>query len=292
MVEIMHLSKSFGKKEVLKDISITIEKGACTALIGKNGAGKSTLIDILIGHKHASKGSIEDTDGLNQSINMGILFQRTNFPKLIKVKELFYLYQNLYKNSMTLEQFRELTQFSQTQMNQHANDLSGGQKRLLDFALTLIGNPQFLILDEPTAAMDIETREHFWQIIYRLKRQNITILYTSHYIEEVERMADRVIYLEDGKVKIDDTPQHILSNQNNSIVEITNYSHEIHQILATSFKTAVKNGNLKIYTNEVEKVIKSLIELNFNLNNMTIHKKSLLELMFTNTNERGVLSYE
>lgn len=285
MVEIMHLSKFFGKKEVLKDISLTIEKGACTALIGKNGAGKSTLIDILIGHKHASKGSINDADDLNQSKNMGILFQRTNFPKLIKVKELFYLYQTLYKNSMTLEQFRELTQFSQTQMNQYANDLSGGQKRLLDFALTLIGNPQFLILDEPTAAMDIETREHFWQIIYRLKRQNITILYTSHYIEEVERMADRVVYLEDGKVKIDDTPRHILSNQNNSIVELTNYSHEIHQSLAKSFKTEVKNGNLKIYTNEVEEVIKSLLELNFNLNYMTIYKKSLLELMFTNTNE-------
>lgn len=92
MIYINQLKKSFGKKTVLNNISLDIEEGKCTALIGKNGAGKSTLIDILIGHKHANSGTVEDKFNLISSHNMGILFQTTNLPKLIKVKELYHLY--------------------------------------------------------------------------------------------------------------------------------------------------------------------------------------------------------
>ena len=140
---------------------------------------------------------------------MAILFQKTNFPKFFKVKELFKLHQSFYSNSISTTRFLAITQFSETQMNQMASQLSGGQKRILDFALTLVGQPEFLILDEPTTAMDIETREHFWKIIQDLKSQNVTILYTSHYIEEVERMADQVVLLDKGRIQLSDSPQPV-----------------------------------------------------------------------------------
>lgn len=282
MIKIENLSKSFGKKKVLKDLSINIEEGLCTALIGKNGAGKSTLIDILIGHKHPNSGSINDTLDLTKSHNIGILFQQTNLPSLIKVKELYHLYQSLYTNHLSYEEFKLLTQFSDDQLNQFASKLSGGQRRLLDFVLTLVGKPKFLILDEPTTAMDVETREHFWQLIYQLKQQNITILYTSHYIEEVERMADRVVYLEHGKVTLDDTPHNILFSQNNSVIELTQFNHDIYQALSSTYNIEIMNQILKIQTDNVQKVITDLMRLNADLNQMTIYKKSLLELIFSN----------
>ena len=92
-------------------------------------------------------------------------------------------------------------------MNQFACNLSGGQQRILDFALALVGKPELLILDEPTSAMDVEMRQHFWNVIDKLKMNNTTILYTSHYIEEVERMADQVMMLDKGKIQLDDSPE-------------------------------------------------------------------------------------
>ncbi|HDC3723621.1 TPA: AAA family ATPase, partial [Staphylococcus aureus] len=99
-----------------------------------------------------------------------------------------------------LEEIIELTKFDSSQLNQFVNKLSGGQQRLLDFVLSLIGQPQLILLDEPTSTMDIEIREYFWSIIENLKEDNRTILYTSHYIEEVERMSDKIILIENGEI--------------------------------------------------------------------------------------------
>ncbi len=103
-----------------------------------------------------------------------------------------------------MEEIIELTKFDSSQLNQFVNKLSGGQQRLLDFVLSLIGQPQLILLDEPTSTMDIEIREYFWSIIENLKEDNRTILYTSHYIEEVERMSDKIILIENGEIILND----------------------------------------------------------------------------------------
>ena len=102
----------------------------------------------------------------------------------------------LYKDAISIDEFKKITKLNDSQLNLYANHLSGGQQRILDFGLCLIGKPKLLILDEPTAAMDVEMREHFWTMIGKLKKENVSIFYTSHYIEEVERMADKVIFLD------------------------------------------------------------------------------------------------
>ena len=182
---------------------------------------------------------------------------------------------------MTFNEFQKLTQFSNLQLEQYANKLSRSKEITRLCSLTLIGKPQFLILDEPTTSMDIETREHFWNLIEQLKEDGITILYTSHYIEEVERMADKVVYLEQGSIKINDTPHNILFSQNNSIIEIMTFTEEQYQILSETYDIEITNGNLKIQTENVEAVITNLIKINVDLNQITIYKKSLLELMFS-----------
>ena len=149
------------------------------------------------------------------------------FPDRLKVIEIINLYQSFYENPLPLEEIIELTKFDSSQLNQFVNKLSGGQQRLLDFVLSLIGQPQLILLDEPTSTMDIEIREYFWSIIENLKEDNRTILYTSHYIEEVERMSDKIILIENGEIILNDSTSHIRTNQQSQITLSDEYIRKL-----------------------------------------------------------------
>lgn len=287
MIQISNINKSFKKKRVLKNISFDIEKGTCVALIGKNGAGKSTLVDILSNKIIADDGVIFDKDNLLQSKNRSIMFQKTIFPDQLKVIEIIKLYQSFYENPLTLDVIIELTKFNSNQLNQFANQLSGGQQRLLDFVISLIGQPQLILLDEPTSNMDIEMREYFWSIIAKLKEENRTILYTSHYIEEVERMSDKIILIENGEVKLNDDTSHIKVNQQSEITLSDEYLSKLKHD-ANELKILMNhNGTIKILTSNVSDTILYLLQHHINLNDIEIHKVSIIETYFNNKKQRG-----
>nr|WP_284705714.1 ABC transporter ATP-binding protein [Staphylococcus aureus] len=287
MIQISNINKSFKKKRVLKNISFDIEKGTCVALIGKNGAGKSTLVDILSNKIIVDDGVILDKDNLLQSENRSIMFQKTMFPDQLKVIEIIKLYQSFYENPLTLDVIIELTKFNSNQLNQFANQLSGGQQRLLDFVISLIGQPQLILLDEPTSNMDIEMREYFWSIIAKLKEENRTILYTSHYIEEVERMSDKIILIENGEVKLNDDTSHIKVNQQSEITLSDEYLSKLKQD-ANELKILMNhNGTIKILTSNVSDTILYLLQHHINLNDIEIHKVSIIDTYFNNKKQRG-----
>lgn len=287
MIQISNINKSFKKKRVLKNISFDIEKGTCVALIGKNGAGKSTLVDILSNKIIADDGVIFDKDNLLQSKNRSIMFQKTIFPDQLKVIEIIKLYQSFYENPLTLDVIIELTKFNSNQLNQFANQLSGGQQRLLDFVMSLIGQPQLILLDEPTSNMDIEMREYFWSIIAKLKEENRTILYTSHYIEEVERMSDKIILIENGEVKLNDDTSHIKVNQQSEITLSDEYLSKLKHD-ANELKILMNhNGTIKILTSNVSDTILYLLQHHINLNDIEIHKVSIIDTYFNNKKQRG-----
>ena len=210
LIEVKKLSKSIRGKEILKDISFEISQGDCVALIGPNGAGKTTLMDCLLGDKFLTAGQatiqgLKPTDNqLKQSV--AILPQENTVVEDLKVKELLTFFQAIYPNSLSNQEIDDLLQFTDKQKNQLASKLSGGQKRLFSFVLSLIGCPKILFLDEPTSAMDTSTRQHFWEIVDQLKQQGVTIVYSSHYIEEVEHTADRILVLHKGELIRDTTP--------------------------------------------------------------------------------------
>lgn len=287
MIQISNINKSFKKKRVLKNISFDIEKGTCVALIGKNGAGKSTLVDILSNKIIADDGVIFDKDNLLQSKNRSIMFQKTIFPDQLKVIEIIKLYQSFYENPLTLDVIIELTKFNSNQLNQFANQLSGGQQRLLDFVISLIGQPQLILLDEPTSNMDIEMREYFWSIIAKLKEENRTILYTSHYIEEVECMSDKIILIENGEVKLNDDTSHIKVNQQSEITLSDEYLSKLKHD-ANELKILMNhNGTIKILTSNVSDTILYLLQHHINLNDIEIHKVSIIDTYFNNKKQRG-----
>ncbi|HDJ1509597.1 TPA: ABC transporter ATP-binding protein, partial [Staphylococcus aureus] len=275
LIQISNINKSFKKKRVLKNISFDIEKGTCIALIGKNGAGKSTLVDILSNKIIADDGVILDKDKLLQSENRSIMFQKTMFSDQLKVIEIIKLYQSFYENPLTLDVIIELTKFNSNQLNQFANKLSGGQQRLLDFVISLIGQPQLILLDEPTSNMDIEIREYFWSIIAKLKEENRTILYTSHYIEEVERMSDKIILIENGEIKLNDDTSHIKVNQQSEITLSGEYLSKLKQEANELKILKNHNGTIKILTSNVNDTILYLLQHHINLNDIEIHKVSI-----------------
>lgn len=287
MIQISNINKSFKKNRVLKNISFDIEKGTCTALIGKNGAGKSTLVDILSNKIIADDGVILDKDKLLQSENRSIMFQKTMFPDQLKVIGIIKLYQSFYENPLTLDVIIELTKFNSNQLNQFANKLSGGQQRLLDFVISLIGQPQLILLDEPTSNMDIEMREYFWSIIAKLKEENRTILYTSHYIEEVERMSDKIILIENGEIKLNDSTSHIRTNQQSQIMLSDEYKRKLKPDKDDLVIQKNHNGTIKIITSNVNDTILYLQQLHINLDDIEIQKVSIVDSYFNNKKQRG-----
>ncbi|CAC8412489.1 ABC transporter ATP-binding protein [Staphylococcus aureus] len=287
MIQISNINKSFKKNRVLKNISFDIEKGTCTALIGKNGAGKSTLVDILSNKIIADDGVILDKDKLLQSENRSIMFQKTMFPDQLKVIGIIKLYQSFYENPLTLDVIIELTKFNSNQLNQFANKLSGGQQRLLDFVISLIGQPQLILLDEPTSNMDIEMREYFWSIIAKLKEENRTILYTSHYIEEVERMSDKIILIENGEIKLNDSTSHIRTNQQSQITLSDEYKRKLKPDKDDLVIQKNHNGTIKIITSNVNDTILYLQQLHINLDDIEIQKVSIIDSYFNNKKQRG-----
>lgn len=287
MIQISNINKSFKKNRVLKNISFDIEKGTCTALIGKNGAGKSTLVDILSNKIIADDGVILDKDKLLQSENRSIMLQKTMFPDQLKVIGIIKLYQSFYENPLTLDVIIELTKFNSNQLNQFANKLSGGQQRLLDFVISLIGQPQLILLDEPTSNMDIEMREYFWSIIAKLKEENRTILYTSHYIEEVERMSDKIILIENGEIKLNDSTSHIRTNQQSQITLSDEYKRKLKPDKDDLVIQKNHNGTIKIITSNVNDTILYLQQLHINLDDIEIQKVSIVDSYFNNKKQRG-----
>lgn len=287
MIQISNINKSFKKNRVLKNISFDIEKGTCTALIGKNGAGKSTLVDILSNKIIADDGVILDKDKLLQSENRSIMFQKTMFPDQLKVIGIIKLYQSFYENPLTLDVIIELTKFNSNQLNQFANKLSGGQQRLLDFVISLIGQPQLILLDEPTSNMDIEMREYFWSIIAKLKEENRTILYTSHYIEEVERMSDKIILIENGEIKLNDSTSHIRTNQQSQITLSDEYKRKLKPDKDDLVIQKNHNGTIKIITSNVNDTILYLQQLHINSDDIEIQKVSIVDSYFNNKKQRG-----
>jgi len=236
MIKVQGLDKNIKDKAILKDISFEVAEGECVALIGPNGAGKTTLLDCLLGDKLVTSGQV-CIQGLPVTSSQldytrSYLPQENVIVQKLKVKELIAFFQCIYPNPLSNQEIDQLLQFDHQQKEQLAEKLSGGQKRLFSFVLTLIGRPKLVFLDEPTAAMDTSTRQRFWEIVQDLKAQGVTILYSSHYIEEVEHTADRILVLNKGELIRDTTPLAMRSEE-----------IEKHFILPLAYKEVIEQSN-------------------------------------------------
>ncbi len=222
LVKIENLTKKFGKITAVDSINIEIPKGKIFGLLGPNGAGKSTTIRMICGVLRPSSGKgtafgydiVKDSEKIK--LNIGYMSQKFGLYEDLTVYENLKFYTEIYnvKKSQVEQRIDQIVKMAglEGRKNQITKTLSGGWKQRLALGCTLIHRPQLLILDEPTAGVDPVSRRVFWEIIYRLSRQGISILVTTHYMDEAES-CDEVAFMFQGKVIGQGTPEKIIEEQ-------------------------------------------------------------------------------
>lgn len=213
-ISVRSLKKSYGELEAVKGIDFDIETGEVFGLLGPNGAGKTTTVEILEGLRPRSGGQVTvlgfDPDTQRQRLKdrIGVCLQATNLPEKIRVHEAMDLFSAFYTRNVDLGQLLRRLQL-QEKRSAFYGTLSGGQKQRLALALALVNDPQLIFLDEPTTGLDPQVRVEIHSLLEELKKERRTILMTTHYIEEAERLCDRVAIIDEGRIIAMGTPRSL-----------------------------------------------------------------------------------
>lgn len=218
------LSKSFGQRKVIDNLSFTVKRGEVFGLLGHNGAGKSTTIDLILGLKQPDFGSAEifglDAASHKKAVfeKVGVQLQHTQYQQNITVEELCLEYSSLYDKPANYHQL--LKQFSLDGLKKtFVSKLSGGEKQKLSVILALIGNPEIVFLDELTTGLDVAARREVWNTLKELKHQGLTIFLTTHYMEEVEALCDKICIIRNGKKVAEGSVAQVISASGKSKLE-------------------------------------------------------------------------
>jgi ABC-2 type transport system ATP-binding protein len=213
-IEVRDLRKAYGDVQAVDGVTFDVQAGECLALLGPNGAGKTTTTEVLEGYLHADSGSVQvlgadpRTAGLAWRARIGIVLQSDRDLGDLTVRETVRHFAGYFANPRDLEEVIAAVGLEEKAKARNSK-LSGGQRRRLDVALGIIGRPEVLFLDEPTTGFDPAARREFWTLIELLKSEGTTILLTTHYLDEAERLADRVAVIARGRIVACDTPTQI-----------------------------------------------------------------------------------
>lgn len=279
-LEVKNINKKYKNKVVLNDINFSIQSGEIVALIGKNGAGKSTLINIItkLIQQDSGQSKIFEKEKFDKNL-IGVMMQENISLDRITVKEIIKLTRTYYRNPMSYQAILALSEL-QNYTNHPMDKLSGGQKRKLQFALTLAGNPDLIFLDEPTVGMDAESRTKFWKHVDELKKQGKTFLITSHYLEELEKVANRFIFLHNQKIIFDGSLNEM--GKQLKKVQVTFNSELIEDIfnkLPAVLRVSELNHHYTLITSDVNKLITQLVPYLSAIDNLEIRQQNLDTLM-------------
>jgi ABC-2 type transport system ATP-binding protein len=209
-----NLAKRFGGYTAVQDVSFEVAAGKVTALLGPNGAGKTTTIEILEGFQAPSAGTVRvlGTDprkgGRAWKARIGLVLQSTSLEDQLTVAEALALYRGLYRRPWAVGEVLDAIDLA-ADAGTRIGALSGGQKRRADLGIAIVGGPEMLFLDEPTTGLDPEARRGLWTVIENLTAIGTTVLMTTHYLDEAQQLADRVIVLADGRITADATPDEL-----------------------------------------------------------------------------------
>ena len=220
------LVKRFGALTAVDGLDLVLARGTCLALLGPNGAGKTTTIEMLEGLQRPDAGQIEilgrtwasDPDGIRERI--GVQLQETRLTEKVTVHETLRLFRSFYREGRDLAEVLEVVGLTDKR-NARVETLSGGQHQRLSLACALVSRPELLFLDEPTTGLDPQARRRVWEIVEGFKNAGGTVLLTTHYMEEAERLADDVVIVDAGKIIAQGSPAAVIGSlQAESIVEI------------------------------------------------------------------------
>ncbi|GGV42739.1 multidrug ABC transporter ATP-binding protein [Actinomadura cremea] len=215
-LEVRNLHKRYGEHVAVDDVSFTVDEGEIFGIIGPNGAGKTTTVESIAGLRTPDSGSISVLgldpvkDRAEVRERLGVQLQESSFPDALKVAEALELYGSFYRNPADWRELMELLGLAEKRNTQY-KALSGGQKQRLSIALALVGNPKVAILDELTTGLDPQARRDTWSLIERVRDTGVTILLVTHFMDEAERLSDRIAVIDGGRVAAVDTPAGLIA---------------------------------------------------------------------------------
>ena len=222
VIEVQNLRKSYGETEAVKGVSFAVDEGEVVAVLGPNGAGKTSTVEILEGYRTRNDGNVTvlgfdpATGGTDLRQRIGIVLQSCGIDPYLTVREVLRMHAGYYRSPRPVGDVIELVGLVE-KTNSRVKTLSGGQQRRLDLALGLIGDPELLFLDEPTTGFDPTARRQAWDVITNLSGLGKTILLTTHYMDEAQALADRVIVIAAGRIVAEGSPESIGGRANANV---------------------------------------------------------------------------
>ncbi len=209
-----HLRKRYGSTVAVADVSLTVHRGEIVGVLGRNGAGKTTTVELLAGLRDRDGGTVSvlgldpERDGAALRERVGLQLQESALPARITVREAVEEYACFYDHPADPEELLRDLDLLDKAGTRYA-DLSGGQKQRLSIALALVGDPEIAVLDELTTGLDPQARRDTWEVVERVRRRGVTVLLVTHFMEEAERLCDRVLLIDAGRVVAEGTPAEV-----------------------------------------------------------------------------------
>jgi len=289
VAELSGVSKKFGKITALDGLDIEVRRGELFAVLGPNGAGKSTAISILLGLKQADAGSArlfgQPPQRVEARRQVGVMMQEAALAAELRVHEQIDLATSYYPDPLTVDEVLEMTHTAPLRDRPYGK-LSGGQKRQAQFAVAVCGRPKLLFLDEPTVGLDIQAREMLWGVLRKLVAQGASIVLTTHYLEEVEALADRVAVLARGRVIASGTVseirahvvrKHVSCSTTLAVEEVSGWP---------GVESASRNQQrLEITASNAEDVVRRLLSADGDLEELEVRRAGLSEAFAELTQE-------
>jgi ABC-2 type transport system ATP-binding protein len=264
-VSVRHLAKSYGENEAVRDVSFEVEQGEIFALLGPNGAGKTTTVEILEGFRDRSGGEVEtlgvdparrDTQRWLRS-RIGVVLQELAVEPYYTVRQVLSRNAGYYPTPRPVDEVIEMIGLKE-RADDRVKKLSGGQQRRLDVGLGVIGNPELLFLDEPTTGLDPSGRRDSWDLIRRLAAAGTTVLLTTHYMDEVDALADQVVVLSHGEVVASGSPTSIGGRDSSAVTIRFMLPEGVDQSDIPVSATSVDNGLVQIVTEDELRVLHAI----------------------------------
>ncbi|MDJ0338061.1 ABC transporter ATP-binding protein [Cryobacterium sp. PH31-O1] len=282
-----HVTRRFGKVLAVDDVSLTIESGTILGLLGPNAAGKTTLISLLEGLRRPTSGTVELFGGspgdYRNRQRLGSTPQETALPVTLRVGEVIDFVSKHFENPLSKAAVAEEFGLGDL-LKRQTGALSGGQKRRLSVALAFVGQPKLVLLDEPTTGLDVEARRTLWDALRRQHERGATVVVTSHYLEEIEALAQRVVVMGQGRILADDTLPAILSRVGLRQVQlVSDEADRIGRLPGVVRQERTGDGATTFYVQDSDATIVELVRSGIHFTGLTVRGATLEEAFLTLT---------
>jgi ABC-2 type transport system ATP-binding protein len=283
------VTKRYGPVTALSNFSMTLHAGEVVALLGPNGAGKTTAVRLLLGLMGADSGSVRvlgrDPRDADARTRIGAMLQVSRVPEMLRVREHIDLFRSYYPHPLSTEEVIRMARLESV-ANQMFGKLSGGQKQRALFGLALCGNPDLIFLDEPTVGMDIESRRALWDQVRALSAAGKTVLLTTHYLEEADILASRIVVINKGTLLCEGTPAEIKHRVSGRRIRcITKLDPEFLQKLPTVSEVQQDREAVVILAEHPERVVREMLLRDESLHGLEISAAALEDAFLALTSD-------